>query len=189
MKLTLRKANALQTSIQDYIKSVKVLSEISINEFQDAATEIAKARDEFYANYTSVQNLTKAMYDIRAKIGRANVESGVSDLLAQAAYVDKRLATLAGFVAKDLTEAQTVIDGKVAKLKAQPSETARYYGHNDKVEVSLINEDLMATMKAAQAALKKEKQAINDKVLELNIRTEIEIDSATVSLLQSVQLL
>jgi hypothetical protein len=36
--------------------------------------------------------------------------------------------------------------------------------------------------------LKKEKQSINDKVLELNVRTEIDLDSDTVALLQAEQL-
>lgn len=187
MRLTLRKANALQTAIQDYVKTLKVVTEISINEFQNSINEIALAREAFVTNHAATQQLTKVLYDIRAKIGRANVESGVSDLLSQAAYVDKRLATLSEFVGKEVTDAQEVIDGKLEKIRSAKGDI-RYYG-TDTVAVSIINDDIMNTLKAGQATLKKEKQAINDTVLELNIRTEIELDAATVSLLQSVQLL
>lgn len=188
MKFTLRKANALQTAIQDHIKTLRLVTEVSINEFQNSVSEITKARDTFMANHAAIAALSKVVYDVRAKIGRANVESGVSDLLTHAAYVDKRLSSLSGLVGCVATEAQEVIDGKLEKIRAAKGDTTRYYGA-DVVAVSIINDEIMDTLKADQASLKKEKQTINDKVLELNIRTEIELDTDAVSLLQSVQLL
>jgi hypothetical protein len=52
----------------------------------------------------------------------------------------------------------------------------------------VLTADQIEGYKAEIRALKKQKQGINDKVLELNVRTEIELDADTVALLQAEQL-
>ena len=47
MKITLRKANALQNSIQDHIKTVEVKTSISLNEFQKAEGVIVDVKRAF----------------------------------------------------------------------------------------------------------------------------------------------
>ena len=49
MKINLRKANALQLSIQEAIKSIKFDTEVKVNEFQMAEDEIARVRADFAA--------------------------------------------------------------------------------------------------------------------------------------------
>ena len=187
MKITLRKANALQNTIQDHIKSLEIKTTISLNEFQHIEGELNVARGAVVTNDVKRAQLTKAFYDIRARVGRANVESGVSDLLAQAAYVDKRLGHLKGLTESAAAEPMAVLEGKVEKLRGTEAKN-RMYGYNDTVTTGVFSPDQIEAYKADMRSLKKEKQSINDKVLELNVRTEIELDANTVALLQAEQL-
>jgi uncharacterized protein YdcH (DUF465 family) len=187
MKVTLRKANALQNTIQDHIKTVEVNTSFSLNEFQDPAKELACAREGVVANDARRNRLTKALYVIRAKVGRANTESGVADLLADAAYIDKRLGHLKGLTEGKASEDLSVVEGKLKKLRESEAKS-RIYGYGDTVDTGVLTAEQVEGYKAEMRSLKKEKQSINDRVLELNVRTEIELDADTVSLLQAEQL-
>ena len=187
MKITLRKANALQNTIQDHIKTLEIKTSVSLNEFQNVDGELALAQGAVVTNDLKRARLTKALYGIRAQVGRANVESGVSDLLADAAYVDKRLGHLKGLTESKAVEPMSVLVGKVEKLRGTESKN-RMYGYNDTVDTGVLSLDQIEAYKADVRSLKKEKQSINDKVLELNVRTEIELDAATVDLLRAEQL-
>jgi hypothetical protein len=187
MKITLRKANALQNTIQEHIKTIEVKMAVSLNEFQDPAKELACAREGVVANDVNRAKLTKALYRIRAHVGRANVESGVSDLLAEAAYLDKRLGHLKGLTESKVVEAAVVLEGKLQKLRDTESKN-RMYGYGDTVDTGVLTAEQIEGYRADMRELKKEKQSINDRVLELNVRTEIELDTDTVALLHAEQL-
>ena len=188
MKITLRKANALQNTIQDHTKTIEVTTSFSLNEFQDPAKELACAREGVVANDARRNSLTKALYGIRAKVGRANADSGVADLLAEAAYLDKRLGQLKGLTEGKVAEDETVVAGKLQKLRESDTKS-RIYGYGDTVDTGVLTAEQIDGYKSEIRTLKKEKQSINDRVLELNVRTEIELDAETVTLLQTEQLI
>ena len=187
MKITLRKANALQNSIQEHLKTIDTKVSVSLNEFQDPEGVVAVARGELISNDMRRAALTKALYRIRAQVGRANVEAGVSDLLADAAYIDKRLGHLKGLAESDATEATAVIAGKLEKIRGDKSDR-RLYGYTDTVNTGVLTADQINGVKGDIRELKKQKQSINDKVLELNVRTEIELDADTLEVLTKEQL-
>lgn len=189
MKITLRKANALQTVIQDHIKAIEVKTQVTLNEFQDAQSELARARDLAAKNDQRRAGLTRALYRVRAAIGRQNVYVGISDLLAESVYVDKRISQIKGLIEGRVAEADAVIAGKLDKIRNDKGEGRRtIYGYNDTVESGVLTEADVEGYRAQMLALKKEKQSINDKVLELNVRTDVELDDETVALLQGEQL-
>jgi hypothetical protein len=188
MKLTLRKANALQNAIQDHIKTIDVTTTIALNEFQTPATELNRARVTLVSNDVKRAKLTQALYRIRAQVGGANVTSGVSDLLAEAAYVDKRIGQLKGLTDSKVSENDTVLTGKLDKLRNTEAKS-RLYGYGDTVDTGVLTEEQLEGFRADMRDLKKEKQRINDRVLELNVRTEIELADDVVSLLQDEQLI
>ena len=187
MQITLRKVNALQNAIQDHIKTIEVGTSVTLNEFQNATSEIASAREGVVANDARRNRLTKALYAIRAKVGRANAESGVADLLAEAAYLDKRLGQLKGLTEGKVAEDETVVAGKLQKLRDSDSKS-RIYGYGDTVDTGVLTAEQIEGYKSEMRDLKKEKQSINDRVLELNVRTEVALDADTVALLQAEQL-
>ena len=187
MKITLRKANALQNAIQDHLKTIETKVTVSLNEFQDPAGVVSVARGELVANDMRRAQLTKALYKIRAAVGKQNVYVGISDLLADAAYIDKRLGHLKGLAESEATEAHAVLKGKLDKIANDKSER-RMYGYNDTVSTGVLAADQIEGFKGDILSLKKQKQSINDKVLELNVRTEIELDADTLEVLTKEQL-
>ena len=64
----------------------------------------------------------------------------------------------------------------------------RMYGYSDTVSTGVLTADQIESIKGDIRELKKQKQSINDKVLELNVRTEIELDDGVVEILTKEQL-
>lgn len=184
MNITLRKANALQNAIQDHIKTIEVKTSISINEFQAPESEMIGAADAVIANDQRRAALTEALYKIRALVGKQNVYVGVSDHLARAAYIDKRIAQLKSLTESSAAEKIEVVKGKLEKIRNDKSDRGGFYGRQDSVDTGVLTESQIDGFKAEMQVLKKEKQTINDKVLELNIRTEFNVDGDTAALLE-----
>ena len=191
MNITLRKANALQNSINDAIKTIKVDLTVQINEFQSVEDTLAKANSTMVENDGRRQKLTMALYNIRALIGTANAASGISTSLAKAAFIDKRIGQLEELAkAQEMTSLE-VIKGKIEKIKNDKDGTSRrsIYGYGDTVDTSVLAKEQIAQAKAEVLNLKKQKQKLNDEILELNIKTEIPLSDDTVATLQAENLL
>ena len=189
MKLTLRKANALQNAIQDHLKTIDVATSISLNEFQNHGVELNQARNQLVANDQRRADLTMALYAIRGQVGRANAACGVSDQLARAAYIDRRIGHLKGLAESSAVESDMVIGGKLDKIRNDKGERGAFYGRTDTVTTGVLTQEQIDQYKADMSALKKEKQTINDRVLELNIRTEIELIDDVCNILVREQLI
>jgi hypothetical protein len=183
MKLTLRKASALQQSIQETIRQIAVETTIALNQFQGDAV-LAAARQTAIDNDSRRYNLTKVLYTIRAKVGTANDANGISTKLTLAACIDKRIGQLQGLTTASAVQEDTVVvNGKLEQLRNDKSER-RVYGYQDTVNTGVFTADDVANFKKEQQDLKKQKQTLNDEILELNVRSEIELDENTVFTLQ-----
>lgn len=175
MNLTLRKANAVQAAINDTIKSIEIKVTLELNEFIDVVAELQRANAALFANDARRQRLLLALYNIRGLVGQANATSGVDTKLATAAFLDKRLAQLTELAGAEPITDLAVINGKLDKIRNDKSDTSRsrLYGVSDTVSTSVISNEQLTTIKNEIKNLKKQKQKINDEVLELNIKTEI----------------
>jgi hypothetical protein len=188
MKITLRKASALQNAIQEAVKNIDVTVKVELNEFEDPRIAMGKANDKLVNSDQRRVALTKALYVVRAQVGTANAECGINERLAKAAYVDKRIGQLTALIsAEAVQDSIAVIEGKLEKLKAPESANSRrsLYGYSDTVSTGVLSQSQVDAFKAEQLALKKDKQKLNDEVLELNVRTEIVLSDETVAVLTS----
>lgn len=186
MNITLRKANAIQNSIQEAIRGIKLDFTVELNEFQDVKAELKKANDQLIANDARRQKLLMAVYNIRGLVGTANSASGIDLKLATAAFVDKRIAQLEEFTkAAEMTDL-AVLTGKLEKIKALKGEArSRIYGYGDTVSTSVVTKEQIEQAKNEIKNLKKQKQKLNDEILELNIKTEIPLSDEVVQTLQA----
>jgi hypothetical protein len=187
MNISLRKASALQNSINDAIKGIKIATSIDLNEFQDVAVELKNANDTLFNNDSRRQRLLLALYNIRGLVGSANAQSGIDTNLAKAAFIDKRIGQLEELAkATEITELD-VIKGKLDKIKNDKGETSRrsIYGYSDTVSTSVMSKAQIDQAKAEILNLKKQKQKLNDEILELNIKTEIPLSDEVVASLQA----
>ena len=187
MNLTLRKANAVQAGINDAIKSIDIKTSIELNEFQDVAVELKKANDTLFANDARRQRLLLALYNIRGLVGAAKAQSGIDMKLATAAFLDKRLAQLDTLAKLEPVTDLAVINGKLEKIRTDKGETSRrsIYGYADTVSTTVVGAEQIVQVKAEVQNLKKQKQKLNDEILELNIKTEIPLSDDVVATLQA----
>lgn len=184
MNITLRKANALQNSINDTIKSVKFDTTVKINEFQDPEAVIKAAEVEFARNMQRRDSLYATLYEIRKAVSKANDSSSISQKLADVAHLEKQIQFFGDLANKEVREEASVISGKLDKIRNRKEESrASLYGYNDEVSTSILDKDEVEGFKKLTTAAKKNKQKLQDEILELNVRTEIQLSEKAVAVL------
>ena len=187
MKLTLRKANAIQAVINETIKGLDLNTTVTLNEFEGVEDQIDAVRDRFWTNAATRNKLTMALYEIRTKVAQANAESGINDYLANAAYLEKQISYNTMLAGKGVKTALRVLNGQVKKL-AEVKEDGYGYSRRD-VTTSIFTEEEIKDFRHNAAEFRRQRQGIQDQLLKLNIQTEIELDKDTVETLKSVNIL
>lgn len=185
MKITLRKANALQNSINEALRHIDVKVKVSLNEFQDAEGLIAVSAAEAKKNLDRKVSLTNALYSIRGAVGSRNSSAGVDEKLTEVARVEKQIQLYSAYLGSEVREAPAVIAGKLEKIRNSKDERRSIYGYSDTVDTSVFTAEDVAGFKSVVATLKKQKQTLQDEVLEANVRNEITLSDETVKTLVS----
>ena len=187
MQINLRKAAAIQAEIRKAINSVKVEQTVSVTEFTaDVEGVLSKGELEFNRALERKEDLNKALFRIRAAVGRANVESGINDILADIQLLDAQIAienTIASAqVRKDVTE----INARIVKMKQAPNNDrlALYGERYNSIESGVASEAAVNAAKQVLKGLKRDRQGLNDKLLQLNVNTLIELSDPTKMTLQ-----
>lgn len=188
MKISLRKANALQNSINDALKHIDVKIKVSLNEFQDPEGVLAVSAADAKKNIDRKIALTNSLYYIRGAVGAVNANSGVNHQLTEIARIEKQIQLYSAYVGVEAREAAAVIAGKLEKLRNVEAKS-RIYGYGDTVDSSVFTAEDIAGFKSVVATLKKQKQTLQDAVLEANVRNEVELGQFTVETLTAENLL
>jgi hypothetical protein len=183
MKISLRKANVIQASINDAIKALSFETTVRINEFENPESKIEEARAEFDKNLDRKMDLDLVLYSIRKSVSSANHSSGIDGRLADAARIEKQIQLLTGLSKDRVRESSSVIAGKLEKIKARKDDA--FYGRDADVATSIFSKADIGRFKDSLAALRKEKQRIQDEILELNVRTEITLSDEEVAILKA----
>lgn len=187
MKITLRKASALQTSINEAIKSIRLDSDIRINEFQNGETEVIAARNTLLANINRKIELTNVLYAIRKEVAQANVTAGIDLYLTEVANIEKNIQIYTEAINSRVRESAAVLQGKLTKLRT--ADTARSIYRDEEVVSGVVTEGDIKDFRQFLAQAKKAKQKIQDQILEANVRTEITFDGYVVEVLKAENLL
>ena len=186
MKITLRKANAVQLGINEIVKGLKFEANVSYNEFQDVDAVLLDSVAKFMANVDRRRALTDALHQIRLAVGQANSQAGIDSRLTTIAHLEKQIQFYTGISQSDVRESMDVVKGKLEKIKSRPTDArASIYGYNDNVATGLFEDADLAVFRNAVKDMKKQKQKLQDEVLEINVRTEIEVSDAVAQVLSS----
>ena len=179
IKFNLRKANAIQGEINKLLHSSSSAIKLSVelNEFEDAAVRINEANSAAMAEDQRRADLLMSLYSIRTQVGLANAQSGVVAKLTHAAFIDKRLSQLDSMSSTNCVMLKPeVITGKLDKIRNRKEESSRsLYHRDDTVDTGVLTAEQVENVRKVMSELRKQKQALNDEILELNIRTEIEL--------------
>lgn len=187
MKINLRKANAIQVAINETIKSLEFNDTASINEFQDAANEISAASAKFSSNLVRRVDLLNALYEIRKAVASANNGAGINSRLADVARLEKDIQFFSTYAKASATTDDAVIKGKLEKIRNYKEQS--YTFRSETVDTSIFAEAQVESFKGIVSAAKKQKQKLQDELLALNVRTEIEFSDATVTTLTNENIL
>lgn len=182
MQVSLRKANALQVAINEALKSLEFKAEVAINEFQDPTSVIEAAKQKFDRNVQRRWNLLAALYDIRTKVSTANAANSIDNLLAELARIEKDLVFFAPFAKASTSTDLKVITGKLEKIAGRTEES--YYTKAE-VETSIFTDTDVDTYRTYLSTFKKKKQELQDQLLEVNVRTTIELAKSSVEVLKA----
>ncbi len=189
MNISLRKASALQNSINDAIKGIDLKGQVTLTEFHAPVMEIDKATTAFKTNLDRRDSLVVALYYIRKQVSASNNAAGVDEKLTEIAYLDKQIQNYTALSVNEVREQEAVVLGKLDKIKNRKEDTRSIYGFENTVATSVFTEADIKSFKAYVNGAKKAKQKLQDEVLELNVRTEIFLNAETVQTLTSEALL
>jgi hypothetical protein len=184
MNISLRKANALQNTINESIKGLESNPVVSLNEFQDAEQEIAQVRGQVMDRLATRKYLYNALYEIRQAVSAANHTSGVDIKLSQVAHQDKLIQLYSGLAEQKVREPSAVVAGKLEKIRTR-TESSRMAFYENSVDTSVFTQEDLDSFRKEVAQLKKAKQKVQDEILELNVRTEIVLSESTKNVLTS----
>ena len=180
MQITLRKANAVQSEIRKAIAAKNVSDTVSITEFtKNVDGVLEKAMADFATDVTRKVALNTALFNIRKSVARVNASAGVSDILTDIELIDANMAVYSAVSTKDVAKSLSEITARIEKMKASTSDTntrAIYGDRYSNVETSVVEQNSIDGSKEVVKKLKREKQALQDKLLTLNVNKTIDID-------------
>ena len=192
MDITLRKAARLQTDIQSAIKGLDLgaMTDVSIFE-SDPMAAVTLARVTRDKNVARAEVLTDILFAIRRMVGAKNQEAGVGDKLTEIARLERRIALTTSVMSVAARESQEIITGRLARLRDKGVEpTSRFVTMTpEAVSVSLFDEADIDGVKDTQMRFRREKQKLQDELLEINASARISLDDATVAALKDEKLL
>jgi hypothetical protein len=183
MQVSLRKANALQVAINEALKGLEFKADVSVNEFQKPAQEIELAKQKFERNVQRRGNLTSALYNIRTAVSSANASNKIDNLLADLARLEKDIVFYTPLAKASVQTDLKVIGGKLEKIANREGES--YSFHSSEVSTSIFTETDLESFRSNLSVSKKKKQALQDQLLEVNVRTTIELAAGTVAVLNA----
>jgi len=187
MKITLRKANALQASIKECIVEIVSNSTATVDEFQEVEQVILTAIATFYEGFNAKLGLYEVLAEIRTLVGRANATSGINDALTEIAQCDNVMRLITPFTRQSTYKlAIGEIEQRVASIAEQKKTGSTYLSN---LTVNLLTKEDVTLFKNRLLDIKRRKQTLQDSLLELNIRTEIELSAEAVTLLKAHSLL
>lgn len=189
MQVNLRKANAIQAEIRKAINSVKAEVNVSVSEFTaDIAKAVADAQAEFLNAIKRKEQLNAALFEIRAAVGRANAQAGIGDLLAEVERIDGKLNIMAAVANAQAAKSVEELKARVEKLKAatadQSARSMLYGERYNNVETSVVVQSVIEDYKTEVKNLKRAKQDLQDKLLNVNVGTSITLSPDAVSVLK-----
>jgi hypothetical protein len=184
MKISLRKANAIQQNINELIRVVKFETTATVNEFEPIELALDEANARLKTEMARAADLTEALYSIRVLVGTAN--SGEIDGYLTVLAANEKLINFYNIVLNSPKRVSlNVLQGKMDKIKARTeSENAYMSTRSTEITTGILAEETIKEYKLKLLTLKKEKQKLQDKVLELNIKTEIELPESVVTILK-----
>ena len=180
MEITLRKASALQSEAARLLTTskydiwtvhVKPINATNVEVYNEFVIEKRLAAEDIFKSRNA---LIDAIQEVRMKVSAANKNVGIDDLLAEMAAISAKLGELPSdsdpFMVKlDPTpyfnEVKNDLERAAKNVSGWPS--------TDTTDINLLDADLQAQMAEDYRKLTRRRQAIKDRLMELNASNTI----------------
>jgi hypothetical protein len=186
MKVSLRKAHQIQAEINAIINTLKIESTVKVNEFQTPETVIDNARSEILHNISRKLKFLSVLNNIRMSVSKENQKSEIFDALAGIANTTKAINLIENLVREGNVIPVTdfnVVNGRLLKMKAQED------SYQDHIMVYVFTEADKELFKTQLHNFKKTKAELQDRLIELNIKKQIELSEEDVVFLTEEKIL
>lgn len=186
MQINLRKANAVQSEIKKALSGVRLEASVTVTEFtEDVEGTINKGSADLNAALQQKRRLIGALFEIRSAVGRANAGAGIGDTLTAIEQIDQEMSVVSALTGLKARTSLTEINARIEKAKANTSDRVSLYGDRlSAVETTVVDQATVDSAKAEVKQMKRAKQALQDKLLQLNVNTLIELSEATAATLK-----
>jgi beta-glucosidase/6-phospho-beta-glucosidase/beta-galactosidase len=184
MYISLRKAAALQKEILSAIENIDTTAVVSV--YEEDVNAILTAKEVVVLVKLNERNaLMDALFEIRDLTAIANVAHGITSLVAQKARLEKDITLYTKLANSSPRQTTSVVNGRIQKVRA--SDNA--YAHTENLCLDVLGENTIALLTATAAEMKKEKVEVQDQLLELNIKHNIDLSDGSVAVLTAKGLL
>lgn len=186
MQINLRKANAVQSEIKKALSGVRLEASVTVTEFtEDVEGTINRGSADLNAALQQKRRLIGALFEIRSAVGRANAGAGIGDTLTAIEQIDQEMSVVSALTGLKARTSLTEINARIEKAKANTSDRVSLYGDRlSAVETTVVDQATVDSAKAEVKQMKRAKQALQDKLLQLNVNTLIELSEATAATLK-----
>ena len=186
MKISLRKANAVQLLINEKL-SEPVSGNVTITKYDVVEPTIDEATKKLVTDIETKRQLIYVLYSLRKKVANVSMTVGIADLLTALARNEKEASFAKQLQAFPVNKFDK---DKITAILADIVTQKDAYGRSkDAVTVGLFDEPSHEALKDIVTDLRKEKTQISDKLLHLNVSTEIELDEKEYNVLKEYDIL
>ena len=115
--------------------------------------------------------------NIANHLATANATAGINTMLGDIEALDQVMAVYSNVAVQPVAKSFDEINARIEKLKAAPQDhrSAIYGDRYSSVETSVVSQEAINTAKDKVKELKRQRQAMQDKLLSLNVNTLITI--------------
>lgn len=187
MKINLREAGRLRREIEGWLNknTPDPVQEISIHDPNPSAT-LKEKRGDVLEQFEHHQLVLESYYQLRRRVGEANSESGIDALLADQAQTQRALTVLERLTDGDPPGHEVIIEEVAAEkakdlrsegrshstLRRRPS----FFGGASEDSYNVLLDEDVERWRDEAALLRRRLREIQDKLIRLNLDTEIELD-------------
>jgi len=183
MKINLRKAHAIQSRINEELKRLDMsTTEVLLNEYEDVEEQVNSAYEDFVERLETYDKLSGVLLCIRKSVDQANAANQISDLLADAAAIDKRIRVYSELANAQPKESEKMLEGRLSKVRNSDNDSG--YGFvRSGISTGFFDTNTISDFRDELANLKRVKQDVQDMILKKNVETEITLDEMSVKIL------
>ena len=176
MKINLRKASALQGQIRGAIaeRSALVNGAFSVPLWNVNDEQLARERSAQMAALNAAERLEDILSDIRTQVGKANVKSRISALLAEQVRVASQIARYTRLAkSAEVMPSSNDLERRAAALTEMNAKSS--YHNEQSFSVGVFSQPDLDKFKTALVKLRRRQVEINDELIAQNLSNEVAI--------------